>query len=179
MPEGGAAIQRDLDKLQKWSDRNIMKSNKGKPTVLHLGRNNPRHQYMLGADQLESSLAEKALGVLVDTKLRVNQQHVLAAKAANSILGCIWQNTGSRWREVILLLYLTLVRSHLERCICPVLGSPVQEGHGYSRESPTKGHEDDEGTATSFLWGEAKRAGTVQTGEEKAQGVLTSIFING
>ncbi|KAK4825638.1 hypothetical protein QYF61_001423 [Mycteria americana] len=67
-PEGCAAIQRYLDRLDKWAARNLMKSNKGKCKVLHPGRNKPRHQYMLGADQLESSLAEKDLRVLVDTK---------------------------------------------------------------------------------------------------------------
>ncbi|GAB0206125.1 mitochondrial enolase superfamily member 1 [Grus japonensis] len=76
-PEGCAAIQKDLERLEKLSDRHFMRFNKGKCKVLHLRRNDPRHQYMLRATQLESSLAEKALGVLVDTKLNMNQQCAL------------------------------------------------------------------------------------------------------
>ncbi|PKU41171.1 rna-directed dna polymerase from mobile element jockey-like [Limosa lapponica baueri] len=56
IPEGCAAIQKDLNRLEKWVDRNLMKFNKE--------RNNPLHQYMLGAVQMESSLVEKDLGVL-------------------------------------------------------------------------------------------------------------------
>ncbi|KAK4821753.1 hypothetical protein QYF61_000814, partial [Mycteria americana] len=62
---------RDLNELEKWADGNLTKLSKGKCQVLHLWRNNPMHQYMLGADWLESSLAEKDLGVLVDTKLNM------------------------------------------------------------------------------------------------------------
>jgi len=39
-----------------------MKSVKGKCKVLHLKRNNPMHQYMLGLIKQESSFAEKDLG---------------------------------------------------------------------------------------------------------------------
>lgn len=48
-PKGRAAIQRDLGKLEKWANRNVMKFNKENYEVLHLGRNNSLHQYMMGS----------------------------------------------------------------------------------------------------------------------------------
>ena len=66
-----------------------MNFNKEKCQILHLGRNNPMHRYMLGATQLEISLAEKGLGILVDTKLNMSQQCALAAKVASGILSSI------------------------------------------------------------------------------------------
>ncbi|RMC06267.1 hypothetical protein DUI87_15698 [Hirundo rustica rustica] len=73
---GHAAVQRDLDRLEEWSDRSPMKFHKERCKVLHLRKSSPMHQDMMGASQLGSSLAEKDLGVLVDSKLNMIQQSV-------------------------------------------------------------------------------------------------------
>ena len=94
-----------------------MKFNKAKCKVLHLGKVNRKHKYRLGREWLQSSPGQKDLGMLVDERLNMSQQCVLASQKASCILGCIKRIVISRSREVILPLYSALVRPHLEYCI--------------------------------------------------------------
>lgn len=52
-PEGPDAIQRDLDRLERWTDKNLVKFFM-KSGVLCMGRKNPRHQYTTGATQIQT-----------------------------------------------------------------------------------------------------------------------------
>jgi len=62
---------RDLDRTACAS---LMKFNKAKCKVLHLGHGNLKHKYRLGREWTESSPEVKDLGVLVDKKLSMTWQ---------------------------------------------------------------------------------------------------------
>ena len=147
-PEGWDAIQRDLDRIEQWTQVNIMKFSEVKCKVLHLSQGNIHYRYKLRNESIEFSTAKKDLGVLVNEKLDMSQQCVLAVQKANCIPGCIKISILSWLRDMILALYSALVRPHLE-VLCPDVESSVQERHGAVGACPEEGHNDDPRSRTS------------------------------
>jgi len=100
-----------------------------------------KDKYRVGRERIESSPEEKDLGVLVDEKLNMTHQCVLADQKANRIPGCVKRSMASRAREGILPLCSALMRPHLECCIQLWRHGPVglgpEEGHNSGQKAGT------------------------------------------
>ncbi|GAB0192318.1 hypothetical protein GRJ2_001697100 [Grus japonensis] len=145
-----------------------MKFNKVKCKVLHTVRAIPSTTTGWVENGLRSSPEGKDLGVLVDEKLNMTQQCALAAQKANCILGCIKTSVTSRSREVILPLYSTLMRPHLEYCV-QLWGPQHKKDMDLLEQVQRRATEMIRGLEHLSYEG-SQRVGVVQPGEEKASG---------
>ena len=107
-------LQEDLARLESWSERWLLPFNVSKCSVLHLGRNNTKEKYKLQQHYLTHKPIEKDLGVHIDEDLKFRRQAASAVTKANQILGAIRRTFVHMDAKMLILLYKSLVRPHLE-----------------------------------------------------------------
>lgn len=83
----------------------------------HLVHNHLMQCYRPEEERLESCPVETDLGLLVDNWLNISQQCAQVARKANGIMVCIRNRVASRTGEVIVPLYLALMRLCLKYCV--------------------------------------------------------------
>ena len=96
-----------------------MKFNESKCSVLHIGKNNPKNNYMMGHTPLKVVEKEKDLGVVVsagDTLCWEEQIRGMIGKA-KQMTSWIIRNVVSRKPELLIQFYEAFVRPHLEYAV--------------------------------------------------------------
>ena len=94
-----------------------MKFNVGKYAVMHIGHNNIKGNYTMSNQQLPVTEQQRDLGVVISKDLKWQQQTEKGCKTANRVLGFIARNFKYKNIEMILILYKSLVRPHLEHAV--------------------------------------------------------------
>ena len=115
-------LNEDLIKLQNWTDSWNLYFNVAKCKVMHLGKRNNTTDYMLQLNGIpviiKSCDEEKDLGVIFDSSLNFDKHLYHIITKANQILGIIKRSFKYLNKEVLLKLYKSLVRPHLEYGNC-------------------------------------------------------------
>ena len=110
-------LQNYLDKLVKWSEKWQMLFNFGKCKCLYTGHRNLDVNYNMGDTVLGTTVKEKNLRVTISSDMKVSEQCGIAASKGNQILGLIRRTIPYKEKKLIIPVYKTMVRPHLECCI--------------------------------------------------------------
>ena len=103
--------------MYKWGLNNEMEFNIKKCKVIQAGSANIKFQYKMNNIKLESVDNHKDLGIYISSNLKVEKQCKEAYKKANMQLGFISRNFQFKSKDIILPLYKSIVRPHLEYAV--------------------------------------------------------------
>ena len=120
-------IQEDLDACYKWANLWSMQFHPKKCKVMHFGRNNRKHIYLMGNNLINVTKEEKDLGITITDNLNWKRQTAICVKKANRTIGMIKHTFSHIDKDMFITLYSTLVRPQLE--YCPQIWSPYHKGN--------------------------------------------------
>ena len=113
-------LQSDINTVSKWTEKWHLKLNVEKCKIMTVGKAHPSHTHVyklpvgIGSQDLNRVTQEKDLGVLVDSNLNFESHILSKVKTCNRITGLIKRNFKNMNFQSFLLLYKSMIRSHLE-----------------------------------------------------------------
>ena len=142
-----ANLQNSINQLVDWSEKWMIRFNSEKCKILHLGKNNPKYNYVIKEGDklstLEETKCEKDLGVNIDPELNFNTHIKLTIKKARRISGMILRNITYKSKSILIPLYKALIRPILEygnAVWCPYLKKDINEIEKVQRHFTKKIH---------------------------------------
>ena len=115
-PADSAKLQRDLDALQAWENRWLMRFNATKCQVIRITnkRNPVKASYTIHGHVLETVTSAKYLGVHLDSKLNFNHHVDSIVKKAKSTRAFFSRNLSHTSQRVKEAVYTTFIRPSVE-----------------------------------------------------------------
>ena len=110
-------LQADIDRLENWSKKWLLRFHPDKCHVLSLGKienTAHTHRYSICGKEMEHVGEEKDLGVVIDSELSFDEHISAKVNKANAMVGLIRRTFSYLDPKMFLKLYTAFVRPHLE-----------------------------------------------------------------
>ena len=116
-PDNIEEVCKMIKRLEEWENIWLLKFNPQKCKVMHIPyNNNSNHSYTFNNVVLESINKEKDLGVFTCSTLSWHEQIKACISKANKMIAWVTRNLIVRDMHVMLNIYKTIIRPHLEYC---------------------------------------------------------------
>jgi len=107
-------LQADMNTLCEWVRRWQTEFNVDKCVVMHVGSGNIKYQYAMQGRRLSTVETVRDLGVYISSNLKAAAHCYEASCKANKMLGLVKRTIKHRSPDLMVRLYKSLVRPHLE-----------------------------------------------------------------
>ena len=113
------SLQQDIDKLEEWASKWQLKFHTKKCKTMRIGDKYPKYNYTMIAEdgtivQLEETVVEKDLGVVVDNKLTFSHHINSIVARANQVVGMIRRSFKYMDKDIFVQLFTSRVRPILK-----------------------------------------------------------------
>ena len=108
------ALQNSLDAVEKWSETWQLKLQPAKSKIMHFGLHNPNFGYTMGGKNINSSNAEKDLGIMISTDLKFSHHCSMIASTASRTIGLFMKSFVNRGLDFMVKIWKIYLRPLLE-----------------------------------------------------------------